>query len=205
MAGSVPLPTSLSGVSVLINGVAAPLFFVSPSQINFQFPWEALGQAQMTITVTASGLTSPPQTVAMTPLAPAIFSINQQGKGQGAILISASGEMAAPAGSVPGRAARPARRGEYISIYCTGLGAVSNPPANGAAAAASLLSSTTTPATVTIGGQPARVDFAGLAPGFVGLYQVNAEVPTNAAAGDAVPVVISIGGASSNTVTIAVQ
>ena len=64
---------------------------------------------------------------------------------------------------------------------------------------------TTTAPTMTIGSVPATVSFSGLAPGFVGLYQVNVQVPENAPAGDAVPVVLTIGGISSNTVTIAVQ
>ena len=59
--------------------------------------------------------------------------------------------------------------------------------------------------TVTIGGVPASVSFSGLAPGYFGLYQVNAQVPANAPTGNAVPVVLTIGGVSSNTVTIAVQ
>jgi uncharacterized protein (TIGR03437 family) len=58
---------------------------------------------------------------------------------------------------------------------------------------------------VTIGGLPAFVSFAGLAPGFIGLYQVNVQVPQGVAAGDAVPVVLSIGATASNPVTIAVR
>jgi len=62
-----------------------------------------------------------------------------------------------------------------------------------------------TPVTVTIGAQPARVTFAGLAPGFAGVYQVNAEVPAGISPGDAVAVVIIQGGSASNTATIAVR
>jgi uncharacterized protein (TIGR03437 family) len=95
--------------------------------------------------------------------------------------------------------------GEFISIYCTGLGTVSNQPATGAAAQASPLSVTTTIPTVTIGGVAAQVSFSGLTPGAVGLYQVNVQVPMGAPAGDTVPVILSIGGAASNAATIAVQ
>jgi len=117
-------------------------------------------------------------------------------------LIAGTSLLAAPTSA--GR--RPALRGETISIYCTGLGAVSNPPATGlAAAAADPFSVTTSTTTVTIGGLVAQVSFSGLAPGAVGLYQVNVQVPTGAPAGDAVPVTLTIGGATSNTVTIAVQ
>ncbi len=204
-AGALPLPTTLAGVTVRINGIAAPLFFVSPTQINFQFPWEVLGQTQVSITVTVSGVTSAAQTLPLAPFAPGIFTTNATGSGQGAILIAATGEVAALSGSIPGRAARPVLRGGFISIFCTGLGAVTNQPATGAAALANPLSTTTVVPAVTIGGIPATVAFSGLAPGFVGLYQVNVRVPENAATGSAVPVVLTIGGATSNPVSIAVQ
>ncbi len=115
--------------------------------------------------------------------------------------------LVAPVGSVPGLNARPAHRDgkEYITIYCTGLGDVTNRPASGAAALVSPLSWTVSIPSVTIGGQPANVTFWGLAPGFVGLYQVNALVPDNAPVGDAVPLVVTQGNIASNTVTIAIQ
>ncbi|MGH8246429.1 MAG: hypothetical protein ACREUU_08350, partial [Gammaproteobacteria bacterium] len=84
-----------------------------------------------------------------------------------------------------------------------GLGRVSHAPASGTAASTSPLSTTAMLPLVTIGGLPATVSFSGLAPGFVALYQVNAQLPANAEAGDAAPVVLSIGGVASNTVTIA--
>ena len=204
-ANSVPLPSTLGGSSIQINGVAAPLFFVSPGQINFQVPWELLGQTQASLTVTSNGLMSDPQTVILAPFDPGIFATNAAGTGQGDILITATGEVAAPSGSIPGGAARPANRGEFILISCTGLGAVTNPPATGAPASASPLSMTTATPSVTIGGVPGTVSFSGLSPGFIGLYQVNVQVPGNAATGDAVELVLTIGGVTSNTVTIAVQ
>jgi len=92
-----------------------------------------------------------------------------------------------------------------VLIYCTGLGAVSNQPASGVPSPSNPPAATTTTPTVMIGGAPAQVFFSGLAPGFVGEYQVNALVPAATAPGNAVPVTISIGGTTSNTVTIAVQ
>ena len=80
-----------------------------------------------------------------------------------------------------------------------------NTPRTGAAAVASPLSSLIGNAAVTIGGVPAPVGFAGLAPGFVGLYQVNVQVPQGVAAGDAVPVMLSTGATVSNVVTISVR
>jgi uncharacterized protein (TIGR03437 family) len=99
----------------------------------------------------------------------------------------------------------PAHAGDYLQIYATGLGPVSNQPQTGAAASGSVLSYAITYPAATIGGVPALVSFAGLAPGFVGLYQVNVQVPQGVAAGDAVPVVVSMGATASNTVTISVR
>jgi uncharacterized protein (TIGR03437 family) len=113
--------------------------------------------------------------------------------------------VAAPAGSISGRVSLPAARGEFVTIYCTGLGTVTNQPASGAAASGNPLSATTSAPNVTIGGIQAMVNFSGLAPGFVGLYQVNAQVPQDAPPGDAIPVMLNIGGATSSTVTMAVQ
>jgi uncharacterized protein (TIGR03437 family) len=98
----------------------------------------------------------------------------------------------------------PAHAGDYLEIYATGLGAVTNTPQTGAVALVTPLSYLIGNATVTIGGVAAPVIFAGLAPGYVGLYQVNVQVPEGVAAGDAVPVILST-GAVSNAVTISVR
>jgi len=104
---------------------------------------------------------------------------------------------------VPGE---PTTVGGVISIYCTGLGATEPAVASGQPGpSAEPLARVKALPTVTIGGLPATVSFAGLAPGFAAVYQVNAQVPAGAAAGDAVPVVITQSGASSNTATIAVR
>jgi minor extracellular serine protease Vpr len=89
----------------------------------------------------------------------------------------------------------------------TGLGALTNQPPTGPPALGALarLAQTTTTPTVTIGGASANVQFSGLAPGYVGLYQANAQVPPGSATGPAVPLTISIGGGQSNTVTMAEQ
>lgn len=206
VATAVPLPTELGPdnakttlemSSGSIGPVAAPLFFVSDTQINFVVPWELAGQPQATLRVKVGTVTSPGVQVNLGASTPAIFSMNQQGTGPGAITIATTGELA--------NNARPARRGEYISIYCSGLGDVTNRPASGAPARPEPLSMTRNTPTVTIGGITANVVFSGLAPGFVGLYQVNAQVPDTVTSGSAVPVVINIGGVASNTVTIAVQ
>jgi uncharacterized protein (TIGR03437 family) len=198
-----PLPTNLSGLSMQFGGfgspgVPVPLFYASGGQVNLQVPWELAGQAQTPLTVSMSSQTSAPQVVNLAPFAPGIFSMNSQGTGQGAILDTSYRLVGA---------SNPATAGTtYIQIYCTGLGAVTNQPSSGSPAPGSpLLAETTTVPTVSIGNVSGEAIFSGLAPGYVGLYQVNALVPAGTPGGAAVPVTISIGGVTSNTVTIAVE
>jgi uncharacterized protein (TIGR03437 family) len=197
-AANMPLPTNLSGLSMQFGGgTKVPLIYAANGQVNFQVPWELTGLTQSSLTATLNGQTSTAQSVSLAALAPGIFSTNSQGFGQGAILDPAYKLVDASNPATPGST--------VVLIYCTGLGAVSNQPASGAASPSNPPAATTTTPTVVIGGAPAQVFFSGLAPGFVGEYQVNALVPPNSAAGDAVPVVISIGGKTSNTVTMAVK
>jgi len=99
----------------------------------------------------------------------------------------------------------PAKAGDVVVVYCTGLGATNPAMRSGEAALPSPLAKATTPVQVTIGGQPAVVHYAGLTPGFVGLYQVNVQVPSGVTPGSSVPLVISQDGVPSNTVTLAVR
>jgi hypothetical protein len=124
--------------------------------------------------------------------------MNAQGTGQGAILDASYRLVDASNPAVPGTT--------VLQIFCTGLGPVTHQPPSGSPAPTSApFAETMTTPTVTVGGIPAHVVFSGLAPGFVGEYQVNAQVPATVSGGNAVPVVISIGGITSNTVAIAVQ
>ena len=197
------LSAGAGGTTLRVNGVAAPIFAVGQQQINFQVPLELSGQPQASLTVTREGITSSPLVINLAPFGPGLFSTNATGSGQGAILIANTASLVAPSGTLPG--SRPAQRGEFISIYSTGLGAVTNPPGTGIRAPGIPPSVTTTEPTVIIGGAFAQVVFSGLAPSFFGLYQVNVQIPANAPTGNAIPVVLTIGGVSSNTVTIAIQ
>lgn len=197
---ALPLETSLQNLSFSFGGTAAPLYFVSGGQVNMQVPWELAGQSTASLTATLNSSSGTAQTVTLAAAAPAIFTMNSQGTGQGAILDTTYHLV---------DASNPATAGTTtILIYCTGLGAVSaNQPATGAPASldSTKLASTTTVPTVTIGGVNASVSFSGLAPGYVGLYQVNALVPAGVAASSATNVTIKMGDVTSNTVTIAVQ
>jgi len=199
LAGTVPLPTSLGGATATIGGVSVPLIYSSPLQINLQIPWELANMTNPQITVQTSS-TGAPVTLTVLQSQPGIFTTNQSGSGQGAILIANTASLAAPAGAFPG--SRPVQRGEYIEIFSTGLGPVFNTPPSGAVTPDGS-STLVFPPTVTIGGAAATVSFAGLAPGYVGLYQVNVQIPQAASVGNAVPLVL-FAGTNANTVTLAV-
>jgi uncharacterized protein (TIGR03437 family) len=191
VAQSLPLPFVLAGTIVRINGLAVPLLFVSPGQINFQVPFElAALTAEITIETTA-GL-SAAQTIAVHPLSPAIF--HDTATGAGAVL-NADDTLVSEI---------PARPGEAVQIFATGLGAVDPAGRTGVAAAAVPLSTTLGNPRVTIGGLGAKVSFSGLAPFLAGVYQVNATVPPGLAPGQHV-LRMEIGGLASNDVLIAVQ
>jgi adhesin/invasin len=102
--------------------------------------------------------------------------------------------------------ATPAAIGETIVIYCTGLGSVTPKVKEGSPApSVPPLSTTDNPVTVTIGDQPAKVVFSGLTPGYAGLYQINAVVPSGITTGNAVSVVVSVAGQTSPPVTMAIR
>lgn len=192
-----PLPLSLSGLSLVFgNGQAAPLYYVSSGSVNFQVPWELAGLPQVSLVAMLNDGISVPQNVSLAPFAPAIFSLNMQGTGQGAIFDTTYHLM---------DPTNPATAGTtVVVIYATGLGAVTNQPATGAPSPASPLAQTPMTPVVTIGGVAATVLFSGLEPDEIGVYQINARVPAQSATGTAVPVSISMGGVVSNTVTMAV-
>ncbi len=194
-----PWPPALSGLSVQFgNGLAAPLYYVSATQVIVQAPWQLAGQTQAAVTAGAGGQTSAPQSVTLVPYSPGIFSMNGQGTGQGAIVDAFSYQLA--------DSKQPAGAGvSYVQIYCTGLGDVTNRPSTGAVGAWNPLSQTTAKPAVTVGGVNSEVLFSGLAPGEVGVYVVNVQVPAAAPTGDAVPVALSIGGATSNIVAMAIS
>jgi uncharacterized protein (TIGR03437 family) len=161
-ATTFPLPTLLGGSQVLMNGIAAPLVYVSAGQINAQVPWELAGATSLSVQVLSNGVASNTATTMSAGTAPGIFAVTHAADGS----LVTSGNPAVP--------------GEYLVIYCTGLGLVTNQPASGAVASGSALSSTVKTTVVTIAGVSANVVFSGLTPGFAGLYQVNVQAPANA-------------------------
>jgi uncharacterized protein (TIGR03437 family) len=195
-----PYEMSLAGTQVLLGGQPLPLEFVSSGQINAVVPYETPVNGFEDLVVEQNGVSSLIETLVVETANPAVFTQNETGQGAGAIIgIQPDGNefLVTPA--------QPASVGDILSIYCSGLGAVSPAVPDGAAAPLSTLSRTVNPVTVTIGGISAQVQFAGLAPGYAGLYQVNAYVPQGVAAGAAAPVILTTAGVSSSPVTVAIQ
>ena len=203
-AQTLPLPRTLNGVRVLVGEKEAPLFYVGPGQVNAQVPVELESDRQLQVRIEANGVTSSPEPLQTAAVRPGIFTLGPPYGNQGAILIANSNKLAMPVtANIP---SQPAAVGGVISIFCTGLGATDPAVASGQPGpSAEPLARVTTPVTVTVGGKPATVSFAGMAPGFAAVYQVNAQVPAGVTPGDAVPVVITQGGFASNTATIAVR
>lgn len=230
-AEGVPLPASLGGYSVTIAGVAAPLFFVGttgdpvdgnyPGQINAHVPWELPNSGTWEVIVRRDEqgedpLVSAAAIVVVGTQAPGLFAIDPRtmqasSQGFGLIINNSDGTLAWPVGSAPG--ARPARIGETVQIWCTGLGAISAsapPPLTGDNSldenGNAVLRITDELPLVRIGGIGAKVSFSGLQPQFVGVYQVNVELPFGILTDDAASVEISIGGSESQMgVTMAVK
>jgi uncharacterized protein (TIGR03437 family) len=177
-----------------------PLFYSGTGQVNAQVPAELQANDVAAVVARAvSGTTESdgvPVTVSLGPAHPGIFIAAETGApNQGAILNVTNQVVDSK---------NPASVGNVIVIYCTGLGATTPFVGTGAAAPAS--TAVNSPVTVTIGGVTATsVAYAGLSPGYVGLYQVNVTIPTTVTVGPTVPVVITQNGVASNTVTIAMH
>jgi uncharacterized protein (TIGR03437 family) len=190
--------TSLGGVTVTFDGVAAPLLFAGADQINAVVPFAVGAGSTALLQVAAPGGQTFSVSLQVSATAPAVFTTTATGSGQGAILNSDL-SVNSPA--------HPAARGSAIAIYATGTGALSPAVADGTIIAAAKLPLSQAPVSVTIGGQAATVTYQGAAPGLVaGVMQINAQIPAGVAPGAAVPVIVSAGGTPGlNTVTVAVQ
>jgi uncharacterized protein (TIGR03437 family) len=211
-----PLPTSLEGVSVTFNGAKAPLFFIAPGQINAEVPFEVTGTSAVVQVTTPAGVSNT-QNITIAPASPAIFTAAANGVGQGVIVFANTVTIVGPV--QPGTDWRPAKAGDTITVYATGLGAVT-PPINDGWNSCDLsickpdfsnltLRNTTVRPKVKIGNVNVpdnMVLFSGFAPAFAGLYQLNITIPDGVTPGGSVPVVIQMGNVSSpQNLTIAMQ
>lgn len=187
----VPLPGSMRGTQVLVNGVVAPLFFVSPGQLNAQMPVSTnAGMAQ--VIVNRDGASSVAQSVEISATQPDILTYGANR----AVAVN-------PSGSINSEA-QGARPGEVIVLYLTGIGALDTAVATGAVSPASPLARVAAAASASVGGKAAGLLFLGLAPGFVGLAQANLQLPEDLSVGDQ-ELILRVGGVDSNSVLIRVN
>jgi uncharacterized protein (TIGR03437 family) len=190
-AAAFPLPTQLAGISVSLNSILLPLLYVGPSQINAQAPYE-LPPGPIQVSVISNGTVLGTITMQIAVASPGIFAYPD-----------GSGHAAALNGNYSVNSSQnPATPGGYLLLYATGLGAVTPAVTDGSPAPSSPLSYTVAKVLVTIGGQPATVAYAGLAPGFAGLSQLNVLVP-NLPPGD-YPLVITVNDVASNAATVTI-
>jgi uncharacterized protein (TIGR03437 family) len=194
VTGAPPYPATLNGVTVLINGKAAPIYFVSTGQINCLVPYSTTG-ATATIVVQNGTASSNTVTVPVGVTSPGIYSLDQSGTGSGAIE-HANGAVV--------NAANPAVPGETVVVYLTGMGAVTPTITDGTASTGTPLNKTPIP-TVYVAVQQVSVSFSGLAPGYPGLYQLNVMLPTSLSSTGNLPLAISTANAFHDQVYIPVQ
>ena len=185
VGASLPIPTELAGGSISINGLLSPVVFASPGQMNVQVPWETQA-GTATLTAAFKGVAGNSITVDIGAYSPGIF-----------VTVYPDG--------TPVDSKKPAGAGDVLVVYANGLGPVNPGVATGAQSPSDTPARTTQTPTVTIGGVNAGVQFSGLTPGLVALYQINVQVPAGVTPGAAIPVVVQIGGQSSPPKTIAVR
>ncbi len=182
----IPLPTALANSCLTVNGQPMPLIFVSPTQINAQMPSEAVGD--VTVVVHTPGGVSDNYNLTVLPTAPAVFMSGTAGPETNIPTVVRSDNNLLVTDS------NPVHRNDSISIYFTGCGNTSPAVPDGQPSPGSPLALTVTGPTVQLGGSNLTINFSGLAPGQVGVCQINATVPSSTPTGLSMPLVISQNG-----------
>jgi adhesin/invasin len=179
--GSLPLPTVADNVSVTVNGVAAPFYYVSPSQLNVQIPYATPTSGKVTLLVSNNGQTAS-ATIQMAAVAPGIFT-----DGNGAPVPTAT-----------------AARGQNVTVYVSGAGAVTPSAATGAVPVSGTTPAPVGATVVTVGGVQASTGYVGIPSWSVGVLQINFTVPSTAPLGSQ-SLVVSVGGVASPAVPLTVR
>jgi uncharacterized protein (TIGR03437 family) len=185
----IPLPTALGESCVMVNGTPIPLLFVSSQQINAQLPFNLAGSA--TLSIRTPGGISDNYYFTVSPTAPSIFRSGVAGPltGLATIVRYDNNQLVTPS--------NPLHANDIVSIYLTGMGATTPAVDAGLGAPFNPLAWAAAPPTLTLGGHPMTVTYAGLTPGSVGLYQINATVPYGAPQGLSIPLAIDQGSGST--------
>jgi uncharacterized protein (TIGR03437 family) len=192
-----PLGATLADATVVMGNYTLPLYYSSTGLINAVAPAGISINTSHQIVVQRGTTLSVPITVDVGPAEPAIFTYPLPDAPNQGTIVNALTYVVAQPGS-------PVTAGDPVAIFCTGLGAVDQTVPDGVGAPSPPANTVVKP-TVTIGGQPAHVDFSGLTPGLAGLYQINVILPTGITPGNQVPVVISIDGQTGPALTMAVK
>lgn len=181
-------PGCNSVAQVTIDSNATSVFASTPTQINFLVPASVSGETAASVQIACAGLTSQTTTLPIATVDPAIFTAAMTGTGQAAIV------------NQDGSIDKISTAGNYLQVYTTGFGLLAAPGADG-------LAHLTLTVTASIGGAPATVLYAGEAPGWThGLQQINVLIPANASKGPSVPLVLTVGGVTTQTgVTLGIQ
>ena len=175
VAPGIPFSNTLGGVQVKISGLAAPIYYVSPTAVSVIVPYAVTGPVAQ-IQVISNGTASNTVSMFVNKTNPGVFTQNSTGLGASAV-IHLDGSLVT--------SSNPAKIGETVSLFLTGLGTVNPLVPDGAAGPSDPLSQATNPITVDMGaGIAATVLYVGLAPQLAGLYQINFTVPTGVTAGD---------------------
>jgi uncharacterized protein (TIGR03437 family) len=184
----VPLPTALADSCLTVNGLPVPVLFVSPGQVNAQIPFEMIGDVAMVLRT--PGGVSDNFNLTILPGAPAVFRANLPQIGAVPVIVrNSNGKL------VTG--SDPVHRGDALIIWATGLGQTTPAGQTGLPSPSKPLASALNTPQVTLGNMDLPLIYAGLAPHYVGVYQINVRVPRNAPMGLSVPLVINQGGVST--------
>ena len=186
----IPLPTAIGQSCLMVNGSPIPMMFLSPTQINAQLPLNIDGR--VTMTLYTPGGTSDDYYLNLLPAAPAIFHNGTAGPMTGIPVVVKTGNQQLVTGS------NPIHPGDELVIYATGLGATSPQVDAGLPGPTSPLATAVLPPTVRLGDSQLDVSYAGLAPGMVGVYQINARAPEKVTAGTDVPLSVTQAGTSAS-------
>jgi len=199
VAERLPLPPELGGTTAAVAGRPLPLHFASDGQLNAILPYGIADSTTHQLIVRRGATLAVPEPLLVAAAQPAVFTVDGSGRGQGHIYGVAEDGRLVLAGPD-----RPVRPGEVVVVYATGLGPVTTPVASGGAAPSSPLALVEGQVRVTIQDKDARVLFAGLAPGFAGLYQLNVETPETVTPAAAAGLVVTVNGSPSLPVTMTV-
>ena len=196
-ATSFPLPTTLAGTQVIVNGNASPLIYVSPGQINLPLSMNLPtgGTVDLQVVAPSTGQIYGGAEVALSSASPGLFTTGGTGTGQVAAINAVDGSVNA--------ATNPAVRGQYITLFGTGQGPVANAPPDGQASTGPV--PTALNPQILLGGAfipSANIQYSGLAPALAGVWQINFQVPTTVTAGNNVPIVVLMNSIPSNNPSV---